>query len=108
MRPRVFITQPVHESAIERLRAVAEVEWNRDSLHILTREELIAAVRECDVLFCLLHDHVDAGVIASNPKLRAIVSTTITPADIDTAAATARRIPVTVIPAALLDDATAD
>jgi glyoxylate reductase len=108
MRPRVFITQPVHESAIERLRAVAEVEWNRDTLHILTKQELIAAVRACDVLFCLLHDHVDAGVIDANPKLRAIASTTITPADIDTAAATARGIPVTVIPAALLDDATAD
>ena len=33
---------------------------------------------------------------------------TITPADIDISAASAKRIPVTVIPAALLDDATAD
>ena len=47
-------------------------------------------------------------VIEANPALKAIVSTTITPADIDVAAATARRIPVTVVPAALLDDATAD
>jgi glyoxylate reductase len=107
-RPRVFITQPVHSSAIERLRGVAEVALNRDPLHILTKDELTAAVGECDVLFCLLHDRVDADVIAANPKLRAIASTTVTPADIDIAAASARRIPVTVIPGALLDDATAD
>src|SRR5687768_6484063 len=108
VRPRVFITQPVHPSAIERLEGVADVEWNRDPLHILSREELTAAVRECDVLFCLLHDHVDAEVIAAGPTLRAIASTSVTPADIDVSAASVRRIPVTVIPAALLDDATAD
>ena len=107
-RPRVFITQPIHPSAVERLRSIAEVEWNRDPLHILSKEELTAAAANCDVLFCLLHDHVDRDVIAASPRLRAIASMTITPADIDIAAATARGIPVTVIPAALLNDATAD
>ncbi|HYC46303.1 MAG TPA: D-glycerate dehydrogenase [Burkholderiales bacterium] len=108
MRARIYITQPVHASAIERLQAIADVEWNRDPLHILSKEELGAAVRTTDILFCLLHDRVDADVIASNPKLRAIASMTITPADIAVAAASARGIPVTVIPAALLDEATAD
>lgn len=108
MRPRVYITQPIHPGAIERLRAIADVEWNRDALHIVSKDELVAAVRECDVLFCLLHDRVDADVIAANPALRMIASITITPADIDTQAASARRIPVTVIPAVLLNDATAD
>ena len=28
--------------------------------------ELVAAVRECDILFCLLHDKVDRDVIAAN------------------------------------------
>jgi glyoxylate reductase len=108
MRPRVFITQPVHAGAIERLRSVADVEWNRDPLHILTNAELLEAARRCDILYCLLHDRVDHSVIEANPKLRGIASTTITPADIDTAAATKHGIPVTVIPAPLLDDATAD
>ena len=108
MKRRVFVTQPVHPGAIERLRTVAQVEWNRDPLHIMSKDELIAAVRSADVLYCLLHDRVDRDVIAANPKLLGIASTTITPADIDVAAATARRLPVTVIPAALLDDATAD
>ena len=108
MRPRVFITQPVHPGPIARLQTVAEVEWNRDPLHILSKEELIAAARRADILFCLLQDHVDAEVIRANPDLRAIATMTITPADIDIAAASARRIPVTVIPAVLLNDATAD
>jgi glyoxylate reductase len=108
MRPRVFITQPVHPGAIARLQTVAEVEWNRDPLHILSKGELIAAARRADILFCLLQDRVDAEVISANPELRALATMTITPADIDIAAASARRIPVTVIPAALLNDATAD
>lgn len=108
MRSRIFITQPVHASAIERLQSLAHVEWNRDPLRILSKDELLAAVRGSDILFCLLQDHVDADVIAANPKLRAVASMTITPAGIDVPAASARRIPVTVIPAALLIEATAD
>ena len=108
MRPRIFITQPVAHSAVERLRQAAEVELNPDPLHIMTKDELVSAVRDHDILFCLLHDHVDRDVIAANPDLRAVASMTITPADIDVAEATSRRIPVTVIPALLLDDATAD
>lgn len=108
MSARIYITQPVAESAVARLHAVAEVTLNPDPLHIATKPELITAARNCDILFCLLHDHVDRDVIAANPQLRAVASMTITPADIDIAAATERRIPVTVIPSLLLDDATAD
>ena len=108
MRPRIHITQPVHASAIDRLKSVADVEWNRDPLHMLSKDELITAARSSDILFCLLHDRIDADVLDANAKLRAVASMTITPADIDTAAASARRIPVTVIPAALLNEATAD
>ena len=107
MRLRIFITQPIACSAIERLRSVAEVDGNPDALHTMTKDELLAAVREHDILFCLLQDHVDADVISANPKLRAIASMKITPSDIDVAAATARRIPVTVIPP-LVTEATAD
>jgi glyoxylate reductase len=108
VRPRIFITQPVAASAVERLRAVGEVTLNPDALHIASKDELLAAVRDSDVLFCLLHDRVDRDVIAANPRLRMIATMTITPPDIDVAEATARRIPVTVIPAPLLNDATAD
>ena len=106
-RPRIFVTQPVAKSAIARLRNVAAVTVNPDASRILNRRALIAAVRKCDILFCLLHDRIDAGVIAANPGLRLIAAQSITPSHIDVEAATARRIPVTVVPA-LTTDATAD
>jgi glyoxylate reductase len=108
VRPRVYITQPVAVSAIERLRAAGEVTLNPEPMHIPVKEELLAAVRDHDVLFCLIHDRVDRDVVAASPRLRMIATMTITPADVDVAEATARRIPVTVIPAPLLNDATAD
>jgi glyoxylate reductase len=108
MRAKIYITQPVAESALQRLRTIADVEFNSDPLHIPSVEELITAVKRCDILYCLLHDRVTKAVIEANPSLKAIVSTAITPANIDTVTATARGIPVTVIPAALLNDATAD
>jgi len=107
MRPRIFITQPVAASAIERLRAVADVELNPNSLHIVTKSELLEKVPRLDILFCLLHDRVDSDVISAGARLRAIASMKITPSDIDVAAATARRIPVTVI-APIVTEATAD
>src|ERR1700694_5265757 len=107
MRPKVYITQPVAASAIERLRGVAHVRINPDPVHIMSKDELCAAVSVSDILFCLLQDHVDGEVIDANPNLRAIASMKITPSGIDVAAATARRIPVTVIPP-IVTEATAD
>jgi glyoxylate reductase len=107
MRPRIYITQPVAPSAIERLRVVADVEWNQNPLRILGKSALCAAVVKSDILFCLLHDRIDRDVIAANPHLRAIASMKITPSDIDVGEATARHIPITVIPP-MVTEATAD
>ena len=107
MRPRIYITQPIARTAIERLAEVAEVDLNSDPLRIVDSETLCAAAARNDILFCLLHDKVDRRVIAANPNLRAIASMKITPSDIDVSEATARRIPVTVIPA-MVTEATAD
>ncbi len=108
MRPKLYLTQPVAQSAIERLQEVADLTINKDALHIATKDELLQAARANDIIFCLLHDKIDADIINANPKLKAIASMTITPADIDIPAATARKLPVTVIPAPLLNDATSD
>ena len=107
MRPRIFVTQPVARSAIERLRKVATVRVNPDSSRIIAKQALIAAVRKCDVLFCLLHDRIDRDVIAANPKLRLVAAQSISPSNIDVEAATARRLPVTVVPP-VTTEATAD
>lgn len=107
MRPRIFVTQPVSESALARLREVAELEVNDDAGRIISKDSLISGVRKADILFSLLHDVVDRDAIYANSNLRMIASMAITPDNIDVAAATARGIPVTVVPA-LAVEATAD
>lgn len=107
MRPKVFITQPIAEAAVRKLKAVAEVSWNLDPLHILTKPELLDAVQKCDYLLCFLHDTIDADVLRANPGLKMVASMAIIPSSIDVKAATARRIPVTVIPP-IVTEATAD
>jgi glyoxylate reductase len=107
MAPRIFVTQPIPKNALARLREAGNVELNPDATHIITKPELMAALRQNDYLLCLLHDRVDTEVINTNPNLRLIASMAITPAGVDVAAATARRIPVTTIPP-FVTEATAD
>ena len=106
-KPRVFVSQPIAPSAMERLRSIATVKVNADSSNIIAKTKLIAAVKKCDILFSLLHDRIDRAVLAANPKLRAVASMSITPDNIDVDEATRRGIPVTVVPA-IVAEATAD
>ena len=106
-RPRVFVTQPIAESALARLRAVADVEVNADSSRVLDKAKLVEAVKRCDILLSLLHDTVDTEVLAANPGLKAVSSMNITQDRIDLEEATRRGIAVTNIPA-IVTDATAD
>jgi glyoxylate reductase len=107
MRPRVYVTQPIAESALLRLKDIAEVEINHDSSRILAKPKLVEAAKRADIILCLLHDTVDRDVLAANPDLKAIASMTITPDRIDVTEATTRKIIVTNIPA-VVTDATAD
>jgi glyoxylate reductase len=105
---RIFVTQPIPQSALARLRAVAEVDVYPDSRRILPKDELCAAVRTHDILFALLHDSIDAEVLSANPKLEAVTTMSAGADRVDVAQATALGIPVTVIPAVAVSEATAD
>jgi glyoxylate reductase len=106
-RPRVFVTQPITVSALDRLRQIADVTVNQDATRILPREELLAGLKNCDFLLSLMHDKIDGAVIGTSSTLRAIASMAVTPTDIDIAEATRRGIPVTTAPP-LVTEATAD
>jgi glyoxylate reductase len=106
-KPRIFVTQPVADSAIKRLRAIGSVKVFADDSRIIPHKTLIGAVKKADILFCLLHDKIDRAVVAANPKLRMIAAQSISPSNIDVAEATARGIPVSVVPP-LTTEATAD
>jgi glyoxylate reductase len=97
-KPRVFVSQPIAPSALDRLRTIANVKINTDSSKIIAKGKLIAAVKKCDILFSLLHDKIDRAVLAANPKLRAVASMSITPDNIDLVEANKRGIAVTVVP----------
>lgn len=106
-KPRIFVTQPIAQSALDRLKTIASVSINRDASRIIGKKALIAAAKKCDILFTKLHDKVDREVIAANPKLRAIASQSITPDNTDVVEATKRGIVVTVVPP-IVAEATAD
>jgi glyoxylate reductase len=106
-RPRIFVTQPIAASALDRIKAVADVFVNLDDSRIISKEALLAGVAECDFLLPLMHDKIDRSIIAANPNLRAIASMAVTPSDIDIEEATRRGIVVTTVPP-LVTESTAD
>jgi glyoxylate reductase len=106
-RARVLISQPIAPAALERLRTFADVEMGEDSSRIMPRAELLARIPRADALFHLMHDAIDAELIAAGKNLKVIASMSVHPATLDVAAATARRILVTTIPP-IVTEATAD
>jgi len=105
--PRIFVTQIVPEPALAALRRLGEVDVNPDPERVLTKEELIAAVRTHDYLYCMVTNRVDAEVMDANPGLRIVANMGVGYDNVHLAAATSRRIPVTNTPG-VLTETTAD
>jgi len=97
-KPRIFITTPITEGALNRLKAIAEVEMNPDSTKPIPKDALIAAVRRCDILYAVMHDKIDGDVVGANPKLKGICTSAVNTLYIDAATATKNKIPVTIMP----------
>lgn len=93
-KPKIFITQPLEQSAINRLKSVMDVTVHPDSSRSINRQELIKAIPENDYLFCRLGDVVDGEVMAANPELKLIATMATAAAQIDLAAASRNGIPV--------------
>jgi glyoxylate reductase len=106
-RARLFVSQPIPASALERLKGLADVTVGGDASRILPRPELVEKLRQADVFVHLMHDAVDAQAIAAATRLKLIASMAIVPATVDMAAATARKIAITTIPP-IVTEATAD
>lgn len=97
MTKKVFISGKIPAVAYEMLSKQFDVTMH-DDLRLLTKEEIIAGLKEKDALLCLLSDSIDAEVIASNPSLQIIANYGAGFNNIDVAAASARKIPVTNTP----------
>ncbi len=97
-KPRIFISSPITQGGLDRLKAIADVEMNSDASKPLAKEALLAGARRADVLYALLHDRIDRDVVEANPKLKGICTSAVNTLYIDVAAASARKIPVTIVP----------
>ena len=113
-KPRVIVTRRLIAAVEARMAELFDVVLNPDDT-AMTRAQLIAAMRDCDVLVPTVTDHIDGEMIAhahdpehgGSGRLKLIASFGAGYEHIDLAAARARKIPVTNTPSVFTDD-TAD
>ncbi|UYV14894.1 2-hydroxyacid dehydrogenase [Porphyrobacter sp. ULC335] len=105
--PRVIVTRHLMPEVEARMRQLFDVVLNEADVP-LTRDQLAAAMQNCDVLVPTVTDRIDADLIAgAGERLGLIASFGAGTEHIDLAAAAARRIIVTNTPGVFTDD-TAD
>ena len=106
-RPLVVITRKLPDPVETRMRELFDARLNVDD-QPMTQEELVAAVREADVLVPTVTDRVNEAVIAqAGPNLKLIANFGNGVDNIDVGAAASRAITVTNTPNVLTED-TAD
>lgn len=106
-KPLVVITRKLPDPVETRMRELFDARLNVED-RPMSQAELIAAVKEADVLVPTVTDTIDAQVIAeAGPNLKLIANFGNGIEKIDVAAATARGITVTNTPGVLTED-TAD
>lgn len=96
-RPKVFVVQPIMEVGVEALAEFADAEIFQ-SERMITRSELLRGIADSEFIFMLGDTPIDEEVIAASPRLKGIATMALFPNVVDVAAATARGIPVTVVP----------
>lgn len=106
-KPRVVVTRHLMPSVEMRMRELYDAVLNTQDKP-LSREELIAAMRDCDVLVPTVTDRIDGEMIAqAGDRLKLIANFGAGTEHIDLAAAAAKKIIVTNTPGVFTDD-TAD
>jgi glyoxylate reductase len=106
-RPSVRVTRTLLPAVEKRMAELFDVRFNADDVP-LTRDALVAAMADCDVLVPTVTDTIDASIIAAAPpRLKLIASYGAGVNHIDLAAAKAKGIMVTNTPGVFTDD-TAD
>ncbi len=105
--PRVVVTRELPDATMNRLEALFDTVNNRADL-AMSREQLAAAMADCDVLVPTVVDSIDADLIAgAGERLKLIANFGAGVNHIDLKAARARGIIVTNTPGVLTED-TAD
>ncbi len=106
-RPKVIVTRELPDVVMRRLEELFDTQARHDD-RAMTRDELAAAMADCDVLIPAVTDTIDAGLIdGAGQRLRLIANFGAGVNHIDLKAARARGIIVTNTPGVLTED-TAD
>lgn len=106
-RPRVVISRKLLPATQARMALLFDAQFNDDD-RAMTRDELAAAMADCDVFVPTVTDRIDADLIAAAPaRLKLIANYGAGVNHIDMAAAAAKGIIVTNTPGVFTDD-TAD
>ena len=106
-RPSVRVTRTLLPAVEKRMAELFDTRFNADDVP-LTRDALVAAMADCDVLVPTVTDSIDVSIIATAPpRLKLIASYGAGVNHIDLAAAKAKGIMVTNTPGVFTDD-TAD
>ena len=106
-KPRVVVTRRLGPAVEDRMSELFDVRTNATDMP-LTREQLIEAMQDCDVLVPTVTDRIDAEMIdQAGDDLRLIANFGAGTEHIDLGAAAARKIMVTNTPGVFTDD-TAD
>ena len=106
MKPKVFLTREIPPAVLAHLREHTDLTMNSED-RVLSAGEIIAGLRGRDALLCNITDPIGAEIMDAVPGLRVIANFGVGFNNIDVAAATARKIPVTNTPG-VLTEATAD
>ncbi|MBH1944125.1 D-glycerate dehydrogenase [Erythrobacter sp. YJ-T3-07] len=105
--PRVIVTRALVPSVQERMAQLFDYRFNESDTP-LSREQLIEAMRDCDVLVPTVTDRIDAAMLdAGGDRMRLIASFGAGTDHLDLAAAAKRKITVTNTPSVFTED-TAD
>lgn len=105
-RKKVFVTRALPPIAVSLLEKHFDVTVNEED-KMLTKEELIEAIKDVDAVLCLLNDVIDAEVMDKAKNVRIFANYAVGYNNIDVAEATKRGIVITNTPD-VLTDATAD
>jgi len=106
-KPRVIVTRRLLPETEARMGELFDSTFNADDVP-MSREALLAAMQDCDVLVPTVTDRIDGAMIAEVGKRMGLIANFGAGVDhIDLAAARARKIVVTNTPSVFTDD-TAD
>ena len=106
MKPKVYVTRHLPETAWDELINACDVEiWDEEFPP--PYETICEKIGDKEGLLCLLTDHIDAALMEAAPKLKVISQCAVGYDNIDISAAAARGIAVGNTPG-VLTDATAD